>query len=88
MINNPPKKQKNAVADPVRGLPDRREKKGNKKEPPRGTNYKDCNNEYKKTIPPESEVRNTQSSGKKAKQSRNKTEKASETIIDTNDRER
>ena len=42
-----------------------------------------------KTIPPESEIRNIQSSGKPPpKQNKNRNRKASESIIDTNDRER
>ena len=61
------------------------EKGINKKEPPLVQIAKKTN---AKTFPPESEVRNIQSSGKNTEQNRNKNRKASETIIDTNDRER
>ena len=74
-----------AVADPVRGLLDRREKGKQKGAAP---GYKLQKKHICENNSPRSEARNAQSSGK-TKHSRNKkTEKASETIIDTNDRER
>ena len=60
--------KQNAVADPVRDLLDR-----NKKEPPRGTNYKTNAN---KNNSPRSEVRNTQSSGKRQSTTETKNRKS------------
>ena len=78
-------KKQNAVADPVRGLLDRREI-GNKKRRRPGVQVAKPN---AKTITPESEIRNIQSSGTPPSQNKTETKhKASEMIIDTNDRER
>ena len=76
--------KQNAVADPVRGLPDRREKGINKKEPPRGTNYK---NECENNSPRKRNQKYQIQWGKKTPE-QNKNKKASKTIIDTDDQER
>ena len=76
IFNNPPKKQKNAVADPVRGLPDRREK-GKQKGAALGTNSKNCKNECEKQFPQKakSEIPNPVEKDK-AKQKQNRKSKA------------
>ena len=76
----------NAVADPVRGLLDRMGKGNNKRSRP-GVRIAKMN---AKTITPESEIRNIQSSSRPPLKN-NKTKqkhKTSEMIIDTNNRER